>query len=124
MKNDCLVVAKAKLAKHEKGWGYELWIANNAQYCGKVLHFFKGKKFSMHYHVKKMETWYVQSGKYTLTCIRPIEGEFVTFILEPGDIFHVNQGLAHQIYCLEEGDIFEVSTTHEESDSYRIQKGD
>ena len=33
-------------------------------------------------------------------------------------------GEPHQIICEEEGDIFEVSTTHSDSDSYRVFKGD
>ena len=49
--------------KHEKGWGYELWIVNNNLYCGKILHFDKGKKCSWHYHKIKQETFYVQKGK-------------------------------------------------------------
>ena len=27
-----------------KGWGYEKWIVNKPQYCGKLLFFEKGKK--------------------------------------------------------------------------------
>jgi quercetin dioxygenase-like cupin family protein len=46
-----------------KGWGYESWIANNDQYCGKLLFFKKGKHCSWHYHEKKHETFYIQSGK-------------------------------------------------------------
>ena len=49
--------------RHEKGWGYELWIVNNNLYCGKILHFNKGKKCSWHYHKVKQETFYVQKGK-------------------------------------------------------------
>ena len=29
-----------------KGWGYEKWIVNTDEYCGKLLHFIKGKKCS------------------------------------------------------------------------------
>ena len=51
--------------KVEKAWGYELWIHNDSDYCGKLLVFTKqGNKFSMHYHLKKKETWYVQSGGF------------------------------------------------------------
>ena len=49
-----------KPKKVEKLWGYELWIHNDSQYCGKLLVFEKiGNQFSMHYHVIKTETWYV-----------------------------------------------------------------
>ena len=32
---------------------------NNSEYCGKILRFNSGKKFSMHYHLEKKETWYI-----------------------------------------------------------------
>ena len=46
-----------------KGWGYEKWIVNTDEYCGKLLHFIKGKKCSWHYHILKDETFYLQEGK-------------------------------------------------------------
>ena len=46
-----------------KGWGYEDWIVNKPQYCGKLLFFKKGRGCSWHYHKKKDETFYVQSGR-------------------------------------------------------------
>ena len=27
-----------------KGWGFEKWIVNKEEYCGKLLYFVKGKK--------------------------------------------------------------------------------
>ena len=45
-------------------------------------------------------------------------------ILEPGDNFHVYIGLRHQVIALENTELFEFSTTHYDSDSHRIQKGD
>ena len=45
-----------------KKWGYELWVHNDNQYCGKLLVFTEvGNKFSMHYHMIKNETWYIQN---------------------------------------------------------------
>ena len=46
-----------------KGWGYEDWIVNKPQYCGKLLFFKKHRGCSWHYHKQKDETFYVQSGK-------------------------------------------------------------
>ena len=45
-------------------------------------------------------------------------------ILLPGQKLEVPVGLRHQILGLEDTDMFEFSTTHSESDSYRIIKGD
>ena len=47
----------------EKGWGSELIWATNDKYCGKLLKFNAGAKFSMHFHSEKDETWYVLDGK-------------------------------------------------------------
>ena len=44
--------------------------------------------------------------------------------LGPGDNFHVYRGLRHQMYALEDTELFEFSTQHFDSDSYRIVKGD
>jgi len=42
----------------EKIWGYELWIHNDEEYCGKLLVFEKKMaNFSMHYHLKKKQTY-------------------------------------------------------------------
>ena len=49
-----------------KGWGFEKWIVNTEEYCGKLLYFAKGKKCSWHYHKLKDETFYIQSGKILL----------------------------------------------------------
>ena len=50
--------------RHEKAWGYELWITNNEKYCGKLLVFKKNKEFSMHFHLLKDEAWYISKGKF------------------------------------------------------------
>ena len=34
-----------------KGWGEEIIIENNENYCGKILVFEPECKFSMHYHI-------------------------------------------------------------------------
>jgi quercetin dioxygenase-like cupin family protein len=108
-----------------KGWGWEKWIVNCEEYCGKLLFFEKGKKCSWHYHIKKDEVFYLQSGK--LRVIFSIEDSLETAeekILKPGDNFHVFRGLRHQMEAIEDSELFEFSTQHFESDSYRIIKGD
>ena len=108
-----------------KGWGFEKWIVNSEEYCGKLLYFAKGKKCSWHYHVLKDETFYIQSGKillkYSDDDIIETANEVV---LERGDKFHIYRGLKHQMYALEDTELYEFSTQHFDSDSYRIEKGD
>jgi mannose-6-phosphate isomerase-like protein (cupin superfamily) len=109
---------------YPKKWGYEIHIYNGEDYCGKILHFFEGKKFSMHYHLKKHETWYVASGSFDLRYIETDDATEQTTRLRVGDIVEIDQGSPHQLLALKEGEIFEVSTQHFDDDSYRIIKGD
>ena len=44
-------------------------------------------------------------------------------ILEEGDNFHVAVGMRHQMKALEDTQMFEFSTQHFDSDSYRVIKG-
>ena len=108
-----------------KGWGYEKWIVNTDEYCGKLLHFIKGKKCSWHYHKLKDETFYLQEGKLLVKYSDNDNlDEANEVILERGDKFHVYRGLRHQMFAMEDTDMFEFSTKHFDSDSHRIIKGD
>jgi mannose-6-phosphate isomerase-like protein (cupin superfamily) len=115
---------KTGTGKVEKGWGHEVIIVNNDLYCGKILHFNKGAKFSMHFHLKKKETWYVASGSFLFRWINTRNADVIEETLGVGDTITNEVGEPHQIIALEEGDIFEVSTKHFDSDSYRVGKGD
>ena len=108
-----------------KGWGYEKWIVNNEDYCGKVLFFVKGLKCSWHYHEIKRETFYVQSGSIKLFySFKDSLDDADVIVLHKGDKFEVPVGLRHQMIALEDTELFEFSTQHMEEDSYRIVKGD
>ena len=110
--------------KVEKIWGYELWIHNDEDYCGKLLVFpKKGSHFSMHYHLKKKETWYVQSGSFQFNWIDVEDGQHDSKIIKVGDSVLINRGLPHQLISLEDNSVvFEVSTEHFDEDSYRIYR--
>jgi hypothetical protein len=110
--------------KIPKGWGEELIIENNEKYCGKLLIFKKGCKFSMHYHMIKDETWYVNEGVFIYRWIDTETAELHEETLTKGNIVRQRPGQPHQLESLEEGVIFEVSTTHFDDDSYRVFKGD
>lgn len=129
-----------------KGWGYERWIVNNEKYCGKLLYFAKSRKCSFHYHKLKDETFYLQSGRIRVYFSDDPElfeqqktpTGFVTawgthvdhtdlcdfVVLEPGDNFYVPQFRAHQMVAELDSELFEFSTQHFDSDSYRIISGD
>ena len=108
-----------------KGWGFEKWIVNNEEYCGKLLYFAKGKRCSWHYHVLKDEVFYLQSGEMIVKYSDDDNIETAQeLILKPGDNFHVYRGLRHQMIATQDSELFEFSTQHFDSDSHRIQKGD
>ena len=108
-----------------KGWGFEKWIVNTEEYCGKLLYFVTGKKCSWHYHKLKDETFYIQSGKILL---KYSDGDEMAYadeiVLNRGDKFHIYRGLRHQMFALEDTELFEFSTQHFDEDSYRLSKGD
>ncbi|MEK7144817.1 MAG: cupin domain-containing protein [Patescibacteria group bacterium] len=113
-----------KPEKHPKGWGEEIWIINTNQYCGKLLTFNKGALFSDHFHVNKDETWYVLEGKLELRHYNLTNAEKKVTILKKGDVVHIPPTKPHQLHALEASIVIEVSTPHDEADSYRIGKGD
>ena len=45
-------------------------------------------------------------------------------VLNPGENFHVYRGLRHRMVAIEDSELFEFSTEHFDSDSYRVEKGD
>jgi mannose-6-phosphate isomerase-like protein (cupin superfamily) len=110
--------------KVPKGWGEEIIIENNEMYCGKLLKFKKGCKFSMHYHLIKDETWYVNEGKFIYRWIDTETAETHEVKLKEGDVVRQRIGQPHQLMALTDGEVFEVSTEHFDDDSYRVMKGD
>ena len=99
----------------QKKWGSEEWIANY-DYCGKKLVLNKGFRCSMHYHKNKDETFYILKGKVLME----IENEKI--IMLPSDSIRIKPGTKHRFTGLEDSEIIEFSTHHEDSDSYRDEE--
>lgn len=110
-----------------RGWGHEVWIENIDEYCGKLLVIDAGKRGSLHFHMNKKETMWVKSGELHLILIDPDEGKEYVEVLRPEESILIPPGQVHQIVnpsserALE---LIEFSTTHFETDSHRIRKGD
>jgi mannose-6-phosphate isomerase-like protein (cupin superfamily) len=108
-----------------KGWGREIWIANNHLYCGKILEIRKNKRCSLHYHKLKTESFYLHKGRLKIRIKQAVDsGLLDEFEIWPGDCMDVAPGMVHQMEALEDSELFEFSTQHFESDSYRLVKGD
>lgn len=108
----------------EKGWGSELIWATNDRYCGKLLNFNTGARFSMHFHADKDESWYVLSGKFTVRYIDTKDASVHEVKLITGSTWHNPPLLPHQVICEEAGTLIEVSTPDSIEDNYRVGKGD
>ncbi len=108
---------------HNKGWGKEEWIINCQDYCMKFLDFKAGTQGSMHFHVRKHETWYIAYGKIILSTINTDNAQKNEVILTEGDIVDIPRLNPHKVEAIEDTRIIEVSTQHFEEDSYRVMPG-
>lgn len=107
-----------------KGWGSEFIWATNDKYCGKLLRFDAGAKFSMHFHAVKDETWLVQSGEFRVITIDTTTAKRMEQTLVTGDVWHNPPLLPHKLICVKAGFIVEVSTPDSVEDNYRVEPGD
>jgi mannose-6-phosphate isomerase-like protein (cupin superfamily) len=118
----------------DKRWGWEEWIVNTAEYCGKRLHFNKmDVPTSIHFHARKAETMYVERGIFLVTvfsinqdCFGNRTGERTVYTVHPGESITIPRYMPHSIEaCLlspcGEAIMIEFSTHDEIDDSYRIK---
>jgi len=117
------VLGKPK--KVNKDWGYEIWMANNEKenYCGKILFIKFGHSTSMHFHQKKHETFYILEGSLDIEVIDTITTDIYTKTLNEGETFVLDRLIPHRLVP-KGGDVkfVEISTFHEDSDSYRVYR--
>lgn len=119
-----IVIPNNEIQRVEKKWGEEVIIHNGDGYCGKLLRFDSGCKFSMHFHVLKRETFYINEGIFILKYIDTTNADEHEVVVKKGDVVEIYKLLPHQLITETGGEIYEVSTEHFESDSYRVTKGD
>ena len=112
------------LKRIPKAWGEEVIIYNGEEYCGKILKFKRAGSFSMHFHGKKIESFYVNKGSFVLEYIDTENADKKSVFLEEGMVIHISNLQPHKLSSLNGGEIFEVSTQHFDNDSYRVEKGD
>jgi len=107
----------------KKKWGYEILIANEPEYCGKVLCVQPGGGSSIHRHRRKKETFFCISGEVHLYIER--DGAHFTVLMTPTtDPVTIQPGEWHAFsnpghYPWTEAQILEVSTHHDDSDVER-----
>ena len=108
---------------YPKSWGYEYWIINTDEYCGKELFIKRGKWSSTgnyHYHKIKDETFYVLKGNLLLDYVDS-KNIFHSITLKPGQSFRIMPGIRHRFSTNTLGGckFIEFSTKHMDEDSYR-----
>ena len=117
------VLAKAK--RVDKDWGHEIWLANNEKenYCGKILYIKFGHSTSMHFHQKKHETFYILEGALDIEIIDTITTDKYVKTINEGEVFVLDRLIPHRLVP-KGGDVkfVEISTFHEDSDSYRVYR--
>ena len=112
-----------KPKKVNKTWGYELWLANNQEnnYCGKILYIKEGYSTSMHFHANKHETFYVFKGMLKVDVIDTSIADIQTHMVVQGETFEVSRNVPHKLIAMHGPvEFIEISTFHEDRDSYRI----
>jgi quercetin dioxygenase-like cupin family protein len=98
-----------------KDWGKELWIAEEAEYGGKILIIKENKNTSQHYHKDKKETIYCFKGLVDI-----ILSDRIVTLREGEDITLVPKTI-HSIIGRKDSILFEVSTP-QLADVVRIQE--
>jgi len=98
---------------HKKVWGTEEWLVNTDKYCGKFLNLKQGYRCSMHYHKNKDETFYILKGKVLME----YSGGFM--VMNVNDSLRIHPNERHRFTGIKNSTILEVSTHHEDNDSYR-----
>ena len=96
----------------EKPWGYEEIIQANESYAFKHLHIAPGKRLSLQYHEKKMETIYCMSEEAIVWTKRSQDDtETKKVTLKYGEAFHIMPGDIHRFAAgFRPVDLMEVST--------------
>ena len=110
----------------EKGWGQELIWANSDSYCGKILVFKNiDSKTSMHFHKEKTKSWFIHEGEFRVEWIDTDTSILYQKILKTGEVWSIPVLQPHQLISLQtNSSIFEVSTSNDETDIFRIVGGD
>lgn len=78
----------------------------------------------MHFHAEKDESWYVLDGLFMIKFIETKDASMHEVMLKAGGVWRNLPLQPHQVICLEEGTIIEVSTPDSVQDNYRVLPGD
>ena len=106
----------------EKYWGDMKTLFENDLYSVKRIFMKKGTQSSMEYHVKKEESYYIETGQLRVGT-RIGRAVNTSFVLNPGEVFHIPLGFMHMRMALEDTVIIEFSTLDDDGDSHIVEDG-
>ena len=93
----------------EKPWGHELIWAETDRYAGKILVIETGRRLSLQYHERKLESIFVVAGRLRFH-LEGADGQMGVEELGPGDTRLVPVGRRHRFEAIERVELVEVST--------------
>ena len=104
----------------EKPWGYELiFTTEDLPYTGKLMHLKAGTRQSLQIHDKKIETYYLGSGRGGVL-IENSKGEMEKVEFEKDKGYTTRTGQKHRIFAITDCDILEFSTP-ETGNTFRLE---
>jgi len=106
----------------DKYWGNMKTLFENDQYSVKRIFMKKDTQSSMEYHIKKEESYYIESGKLRIGT-RISRGKNTSFVLNQGEVFRIPVGFMHMRMALEDTVIIEFSTLDDDGDSHIVEDG-
>lgn len=104
-----------------KVWGKEYLLVNTESYCAKILLLLPDHHGSLHSHNKKDETFIVLKGAVTIESF--INGNYTIERYAVGDKLRIPPTCKHRFFACTNEPVYilEVSTHHEDSDTYRVK---
>jgi hypothetical protein len=97
-------------------------IVANDNYCLRILHFKTNASSDMKYHIKKTGSFYVNAGQFEYHWIDTKTADIRTKALKAGDCVSYDIAQPHRLVCIQEGDVFEISTKQFEDDTHYVTK--
>jgi len=99
----------------KKKWGHEVIIVNCPSYCAKLLCIEEGASSSIHFHIKKKETFVCLKGRVGMEFPNGVDS-----VLTPhSEGIPIEPGERHQFHGLTNAVILEISTHHDDDDVVR-----
>ena len=112
---------KREIPGESYDWGYEIWWGNvPSLYLGKTLVVYKNKVLPLHYHERKYETIYCESGIGKVTVIEP-DGTVSKFTMGPGQAIELPPMTQHRIVAHGCELLLFESSTYEPEDSIILE---